>query len=229
MRRPPRRRAARPDSRAAFTALVELGADRRLLSGSGWPALFYAVENSAPLPGRGDEANRHLALVRHILKLDADDGLWATAARGRTALMVAAMQDAADAVHVLAQAQPWSVAWADEGGRTAAHWAAVRGATGALEALLARGANPLAKDGQGATPGQLLPPMDREPVRRKWEAEREGAAGERRWDYSALVEATAFRCVTGCHQAALRATRLTSRPQVHEEGMRGNARARCGQ
>ena len=200
---------------------MALGGDRRALSAAGWPPLFYAVENSAPLPGRGNEPNRHLALVRHILELDTAEGVWATAARGRTALMVAAMQDAADCVHALAQVQPWSVAWADEGGRTAAHWAAVRGATNALEALLARGAAPTVRDKAGATPGDLLPPLDSAPRLRQWEAEREGAAGERRWDYAAVVEATAFRCRL-CGRAwarsASRARSLAPRRYIKKAG-----------
>ena len=34
-----------PRARAAFTALLELGAQLRALSAVGWPPLFYAVEN----------------------------------------------------------------------------------------------------------------------------------------------------------------------------------------
>ncbi len=152
------------------------------------------MENSKPVPGRGDEANRHLDLIRHILALDAQDKVWCTVQHGRTALMVAAMQDAADAAALLVDAQPWSLAWRDARGRTAAHWAAVRGATGALEVLLSKGADTKARDSDGKTPGELLPHIDRPPVLRQWEEERRGAAGERRWDYNAVMEATTFRC-----------------------------------
>ena len=151
------------------------------------------MENSAPLAGRGDERNRHLDVVRHILEQDAQDRVWCTVQNGRTALMVAAMQNAADAVRLLVDAQPWSLAWRDAGGRTAAHWAAVRGATDALEALMEKGADVRKTDSEGKTPGQLLPPMGRVPILRQWEAERMGAEGERRWDYPAVMEATSFR------------------------------------
>ena len=102
-------------------------------------------------------------------------------------------QDAADAVHVLVDAQPWSLNCRDARGRSAAHWAAVRGATDALEALVARGADVKALDADGSTPGALLPRVTRLPILRQWEAERRGAAGERRWDYTAVMEATTFR------------------------------------
>jgi hypothetical protein len=42
---------------AAFTALVELGADHRALSASGWPPLFYAVENRHGFASFADELN----------------------------------------------------------------------------------------------------------------------------------------------------------------------------
>jgi hypothetical protein len=175
---------------------------------------------SKPVPGRAGEPNRHLALIRYILSRDADERKWCTVLHGRTALMVAAMQvrcllcllpclfstalmhahlaavqDAAEAVGVLCDAQPWSVAWRDDRGRSAAHWAAARGASDALEALLARGADVRVRDADGATAGELLPRITRPPVLRQWEAERRGAAGERRWDYTAVMEATTFRCV----------------------------------
>ena len=47
---------------------------------------------SKPVPGRKDEVNRHLALIRFILGRDAQDKKWCTVQHGRTALMVAAMQ-----------------------------------------------------------------------------------------------------------------------------------------
>ena len=102
-------------------------------------------------------------------------------------------QDAADAVKVLVEAQPWSLNCRDARGRSAAHWAAVRGANDALEALVARGADVRCRDADGKTAGELLPAFTRPPVLRQWEAERRGAAGEYRWDYSAVMEATMFR------------------------------------
>jgi hypothetical protein len=47
---------------------------------------------SKPVPGRADEANRHIALIRLILERDAQDKKWCTVLHGRTALMVASMQ-----------------------------------------------------------------------------------------------------------------------------------------
>ena len=44
------------------------------------------------MPGRKDEVNRHIALIRFILERDAQDQKWCTVQHGRTALMVAAMQ-----------------------------------------------------------------------------------------------------------------------------------------
>ena len=102
-------------------------------------------------------------------------------------------QDAADAVHVLVEAQPWSLNCRDTRGRSAAHWAAVRGATEALEALVARGADVRSRDADSKSAGELLPTMTRPPVLRQWEAERKGAADEYRWDYAAVMEATMFR------------------------------------
>lgn len=186
---------------SAFKELQRLGADARVLSAAGWPSLFYAVENSAPLPGRSNEQNRHLDVVRHILSQDTHDKVWCTVQHGRTALMVAAMQNASDAVRLLVDAHPWSMSWKDARGRTAAHWAAVRGANEALEALVEKGADVRAVDADGKTPGQLLPHMGRAPVLRQWEAERLGAEGERRWDYNAVMEATTFRCVTDARLA----------------------------
>jgi hypothetical protein len=217
---------SRPSCAAAYRALLSLGADPRLLSSAGWPALFYAVENSKPLPGRGGETNRHLVLVRVMLEADAADGVWATAAKGRTALMLAAMQDAPDTVRLLCRLHPWSLGWRDGGGLTAAHWAAVRGAVDALEALLACGCDPKAQDAQGKTPGQLLPPMNRAPLLRSWEAEREGAAGERSWDYSAVVEASSWRYMRKA-VAAARVRREASR-QACAHCRRWEARLRCG-
>lgn len=147
------------------------------------------------MPGRRNERNRHLDVVRHILSQDVQDKVWCTVQHGRIALMVAAMQNAADAVRFLVDAQPWSLSWKDAHGRSAVHWAAVRGATDALEALIGKGADVKAEDGDGKTPGQLLPPMDRAPVLRQWEGERLGAEGERRWDYNAVMEATTFRYI----------------------------------
>jgi hypothetical protein len=98
-------------------------------------------------------------------------------------------------VSVLVEAQPWSLNCRDARGRSAAHWAAVRGASDALEALIARGADVRCRDADGKTAGELLPAITRPPVLRQWEAERRGAAGEYRWDYGAVMEATMFRCV----------------------------------
>ncbi len=149
---------------------------------------------SKPVAGRAGEPNRHMALLRFILARDAEERVWCTVLHGRTALMVAAMQDAADAVRLLVEMQPWSLNCRDARGRSAAHWAAARGATEALEALVAAGADVRATDADGAKPGALLPPITRLPVLRQWEAERRGAAGEVRWDYTAVMEATTFRC-----------------------------------
>jgi ankyrin repeat protein len=192
-RRTPLMYAAHYGCAAAFKQLLALGVDLRALSAAGWPALFYAVENSKPVVGRGGEANRHLEVIRIILERDRADCVWCTVQHGRTALMVAAMQDAAEAVRLLLEAQPWALAWRDARGRSAAHWAAVRGANDALEVLVAKGTDVRALDQDGKTPGDLLPPFDRTPVLRQWEAERRGAAGERRWDYNAVMEATTFR------------------------------------
>ena len=96
---------------------------------------------------------------------------------------------------VLVESQPWSLNCRDARGRSAAHWAAVRGASDALEALIARGADVRCRDADGKTAGELLPAITRPPVLRQWEAERRGAAGEYRWDYGAVMEATMFRRV----------------------------------
>ncbi len=109
------------------------------------------------------------------------------------ALHALTLQDAPEAVNVLVDVQPWSLNSRDARGRSAAHWAAVRGAHDALEALVARGADVRARDADGAIAGQLLPAITRPRVLRQWEAERRGAAGERRWDYTAVMEATTFR------------------------------------
>jgi hypothetical protein len=98
-------------------------------------------------------------------------------------------------VSELVEAQPWSLNCRDARGRSAAHWAAVRGASDALEALIARGADVRCRDADGKTAGELLPAITRPPMLRQWEAERRGAAGEYRWDYGAVMEATMFRCV----------------------------------
>jgi ankyrin repeat protein len=103
------------------------------------------------------------------------------------------VQDAPEAVNLLVELQPWSLNSRDVRGRSAAHWAAARGAHDALEALVARGADVRARDADGAIPGELLPSITRPRVLRQWEAERRGAAGERRWDYTAVMEATTFR------------------------------------
>jgi ankyrin repeat protein len=50
---------------------------------------------------------------------------------------------------MLVEAQPWSLNCRDARGRSAAHWAAVRGATDALEALVARGADVRSRDAGG--------------------------------------------------------------------------------
>ena len=47
---------------------------------------------SKPVPGRKDEINRHIVLIRFILDRDAEEKKWCTVQHGRTALMVAAMQ-----------------------------------------------------------------------------------------------------------------------------------------
>ena len=136
-------------------------------------------------------------------------------------------KDAADAVHVLVEAQPWSLNCRDARGRSAAHWAAVRGATDALEALVARGADVRSRDADGKTAGELLPAMTRPPVLRQWEAERRGAAGEYRWDYAAVMEATMFRYVSG--RWLYSRGRLTdvcaSSLQIHEKNVRRAALA----
>ena len=144
-----------------------------------------------------------------------------------TAELSLRLQDAADAVHVLVEAQPWSLNCRDARGRSAAHWAAVRGASDALEALVARGADVRSRDADGQTAGELLPTITRPPVLRQWEAERKGAAGEYRWDYAAVMEATMFR-----HDAGRSSQAPWSHPdacapalQVHEESVRRAALA----
>lgn len=183
---------ARPPPPAAFAALLSLGATPRLLSSCGWPPLFYCAEASVRVAGRDGEANRHLALLRAICDADADAGVWCTDPGGRTALAVAAGSGAHEAVALLAAAHPWSVDYRDERGRTPAHWAAARGHTACLEALLAARCDVSATDADGRTPGQLLPLVPPLPRLRAWAAERAGAAGGA-WDEAALVEASAFR------------------------------------
>lgn len=58
----------------------------------GWPALFYAVENSKKKPGRKEDSNWHLELVEWIVDQDLADNMWCTASNGRTPLMLAAIQ-----------------------------------------------------------------------------------------------------------------------------------------
>jgi hypothetical protein len=55
---------------AHVQALVGLGAELRVMSNVGWPALFYAVENSKRKPGqKAIEDNWHLPLVPLVLLL----------------------------------------------------------------------------------------------------------------------------------------------------------------
>ena len=64
----------------------------RVMCQVGWPALFYAVENSKKKPGRKEDSNWHLELVEWIVEQDLADNVWCTASNGRTPLMLAAIQ-----------------------------------------------------------------------------------------------------------------------------------------
>lgn len=137
----------------------------RQLSKVNWPPLFYVAEAAgrsaqagAPPPAAGGSG--HVELLKFILEKDKQDNLFCTADRGRTALMVAAMHDAAAACTVLCEAHPWAVNLRDAGGRTAMHWAATKGATAAMDAILRAGggSSTNARDAQGKTPGDLLSP-----------------------------------------------------------------------
>jgi hypothetical protein len=61
------------------------------------------------------------------------------------------------------------------------------------QVLLRHGAKPSAEDKEGKRAGDLYPQFSRPHTKRRWEEERRGAAGEARWDYGAVMEATSFR------------------------------------
>ena len=179
--RTPLHYAAHRGDAACFDRLLALGADPCAVSTAGWPALFYAVEAG------------HLELAGHIMDLHAEEGLHFTDPAGRPPLAVAALQDLPEMARMLAGRHPFSLHLRDARGRTALHWAASRGHGRVMEVLVELGARGDVRDGEGKTPGELVPYLTRPAPRRQWEEERTGPEGEARWDYAATMEATQFR------------------------------------
>ena len=167
-RRTPLMHAAHFGCLRTVRLLLRRRCDLHALSASHWPALFYAVEASKRVSARGGSANPHVGVAKLLLAAAATDEA-CTDLRGRTALMVAALQDADEAAAMLCTLQPGCVNLRDAGGRTALHYAALRGAAATCEVLLKHGAQPEARDKGGQRPGDLFPAFTRPPVQRQWE------------------------------------------------------------
>jgi len=167
----------------AFLSLVKLGGNPRALSKVGWPPLFYAVEA------------KNLSLSESIMDEDLKLELHCTVSGNRTPLMVAAMQDWKEGATAILKRYPFTLNWQDEIGRTALHWASLRTSTGVMEVLYDAGANKDILDKDGKTAGELYTGVVRPPPKRQWEEERKGAMGESQWDYTQVMENTAFRYV----------------------------------
>ena len=167
----------------AFLCLVRLGGDSRALSKVGWPPLFYAVEA------------KNLKLSEFIMDEDLKLELHCTVSGNRTPLMVAAMQDWKEGAIAILKRYPFTLNWQDEMGRTALHWASLRTSTGVMEVLYDAGAKKDLLDKDGKTAGELYTGVVRPPPKRQWEEERKGAMGESQWDYTQVMENTAFRYV----------------------------------
>jgi len=167
----------------AFRCLLTLGGDARALSKVGWPSLFYAVEA------------KNLDVSEFIMDEDLKLELHCTVSGNRTPLMVAAMQDWKEGATAILKRYPFTLNWQDDIGRTALHWASLRTSTGVMEVLYAAGAKKDLLDKDGKKAGELYTGFVRPPPQRQWEEERKGAMGESHWDYTQVMENTAFRYV----------------------------------
>ena len=94
---------------------------------------------------------------------------------------------------LLATAWPAMVHHADGDGRTAMHWGATRCEERVLQVLHDEfGARGDVRDSAGKMPGDLWSGTVKPAPRRQWEEPRRGALNESTWDYTAVMEHTAF-------------------------------------
>ncbi|KAF4544632.1 Glycoside hydrolase family 18 [Lasiodiplodia theobromae] len=136
-------------SLSLVSLLLERGADPRAASAEGWTALHRAAD-TGPLfrSSRGSNADYAAAAVELLLAHGADVGARAVAPVYGTRQRLAGQRLRAAMVEFVKSKREGMIV----SGQTPLHWAAENGVIPVLETLLRHGADPLAKDGAGATP-----------------------------------------------------------------------------
>lgn len=143
-----------PTSLSVVSLLLERGAKARAASAEGWTALHRAAD-TGPL-FRSSDADDAAAVVELLLAHGADVGARAVAPVYSTRQRLEGQRLKAVMVKLAKSKREGMIV----SGQTPLHWAAENGVIPVLEALLRHGADPLAKDGMGATPADraLLSP-----------------------------------------------------------------------
>ncbi|KAK0650264.1 putative ankyrin repeat protein [Lasiodiplodia hormozganensis] len=138
-----------PARLSLVSLLLERGADARAASAEGWTALHRAAD-TGPLfrINSGGNADGAAAVVELLLAHGADVGARAVTPVYGTRQKLAGQRLKAVMVEFAKSNREGMIV----SGQTPLHWAAENGVVPVLETLLRHGADPLAKDGAGATP-----------------------------------------------------------------------------
>ncbi|KAF9634028.1 ankyrin [Lasiodiplodia theobromae] len=139
-----------PTRLSLVSLLLERGADARAASAEGWTALHRAAD-TGPLfrdSSSSSNADDAAAVVELLLAHGADVGAQAVTPAYGTRQRLAGPRLKAVMVELAKSKREGVII----NGQTPLHWAAENGIIPVLETLLRHGADPLAKDGAGATP-----------------------------------------------------------------------------